>query len=151
MSVEEVIEQQIRITDISGALMDMPEPRGFIIPDESTGIKPQFAKKITALFTLMHWPFINEGKSSLLDDEAEISNSGLSVYAALVEHGKKYVAEVFLANEKDQRYLGSLKAYSVEFPENVYSEGYDDWLMDELAKRVTGVTKETCVGHHMVI
>ena len=87
----------------------------------------------------------------MLDKDAEISKSGFSVYAAIVQHGKKHVAEVFIANEKDQKYLGSLKAYSVEFPENTYSEGYDDWLMDELAKRLTGVTKETAVGHNIVV
>ena len=147
MSLEELANEEIKITDISGALKDMPEPRGFIIPDENKGIKPQFAKEITALFVLMHWPFINEGVLSEPHEETGISSNGFSLYAALVAHGKKFVAEIFIVNEKTQQYQGSLKAYALEFPNNSYNDGYDDWLMDELAKRVTGVTKESCIGH----
>ena len=150
MQAEELIDQEIKIEDISGALMDMPEPRGFIVPDSEHGIRPQFAKKISALFNLMHWPFINLGQDALGHKE-QTPVSGFSLYAAIVEHGKKYVAEVFLVNEQDQSYQGSIKAYSLEFPENSYSDAYDDWLMDELAKRVTGVTKETCLGHNLSI
>ena len=142
-SPEHLVEDQIKVTDISSVLKDMPDGIGFIRPDEHKGILPQFAKKISAIYLLMHWPFINDFTNKTINPDLNISRSGFSMYAALVEHGKKYVAEVFIANEEDQCYQGTVKIYSIDFPNNIYDEGYDDWLMSELSKRVTGVTKVT--------
>ncbi|MCB9062057.1 MAG: hypothetical protein H6622_11095 [Halobacteriovoraceae bacterium] len=139
MSGENLVNQTIQITDISDALMSMPEPRGFILPDERTGIRPQFAPEITAIFELLHWPFINMGKGCPIDD----SNTAINLYAALVQHGKTHVAEVFVAEERNRKYIGTIKAFSVDIPNNIYDAGYDDWLMEELTKRVTGIARES--------
>ena len=146
-SSEQVINDSIRVIDISDTVSAMPDPKGFIVPDKDAGIRPQFANEIKALYVLMHWPFLNETDPVVIDEEKGISNCGVSVYAAVLAHGKKHVAEVFLANEKDQSYRGSLKAFSIEFPENQYVEEYDEWLMDELAGRVLGVKREKVLGH----
>jgi diadenosine tetraphosphatase ApaH/serine/threonine PP2A family protein phosphatase len=144
-----IIEQQITITDISDSVKEMPDPKGFILPDSEKGVSPQFAPEISAIYLLMHWPFLNEEGPVRVDEEKGLTTSGTSLYAALLPHGKKYVAEVFMANEHDQSYMGSIKAFSIEFPNNQYVEDYDEWLMDELAKKVLGVSREKVLGHNI--
>ncbi len=145
----QIINENIVITDISEAVKDMPENKGFILPDSEKGIRPQFAKEISAIYLLMHWPFINIDGPVGVDEARGLTTSGVSMYAALLPHGKKYVAEVFMANEENQNYMGSVKAFSVEFPQNEYVEDYDEWLMDELAKKVLGVNHEKVLGHNL--
>ncbi|WP_127716402.1 hypothetical protein [Halobacteriovorax sp. HLS] len=144
-----VLDEQITITDISQAVKDMPENKGFILADEDKGVKPQFAKEISAIYLLMHWPFINIDGPVNIDEEQGLTTSGVSLYAALLPHGKKFVAEIFMASEETQKYMGSVKAYSVEFPQNHYQEDYDEWLMEELAKKVLGVNREKVLGHNL--
>ncbi|MBT4790251.1 MAG: hypothetical protein HON90_01660 [Halobacteriovoraceae bacterium] len=144
-----VIEKSIKIKDISQAVLDMPSPRGFIMGDAEQGIKPRYAKSIAALYLLMHWPLISE-EDAKIDDTTGTSATGVSMYAAILEHGKTYVADIFFADEKTQSYRGSHKSFSIDFPENTYVEDYDDWLMDDLASRVLGVKQERSLGHNIV-
>lgn len=134
----ELTEKAIKVTDISQSVVDMPSPRGFVMADVEHGIRPKYAKSFKTMYLLMHWPMINEDDSKV-DETVGVSSTGLSMYAAVLEHGKTHVAEIFFADEKTKAYRGTHKAFSLEFPDNVYDEGYDDWLMDELANRVLGV------------
>lgn len=145
----DVVERNIQVKDISQAVLDMPSPRGFVMACEETGVKPRYAKSIKALYLIMHWPMINEDDCEL-DENTGVSGTGLSMYAALLEHGKTHVAEIFFADEKTQSYRGTHKSFSVDFPENTYVEDYDDWLMDELAGKVLGVKRERTLGHDFV-
>lgn len=142
------MEEVITIKDISRAVLEMPAPRGFIWGDSEHGIRPRYAKSVKALYLIMHWPYISDDDSEI-DEESGISGSGMSMYGALMEHGKTHVVEIFMADEKTQKYHGSHKTFSVDFPENKYVEEYDDWLMDELAKKVLGVKREKAVGHNI--
>ena len=147
--LREIMDQTIVITDISDAVKDMPDKKGFIVADEDKGVRPQFANEITAIYLLMHWPFINTNGPVKVEEDNGLTTSGVSLYAALLPHGKKFVAEIFMASEETQKYMGSTKAYSIEFPNNRYEQGYDDWLMDELANKVLGVSREKVLGHNL--
>jgi len=145
--MENILQDQISLKDISSAVREMPAPRGFVIPDPlNGGVRPRYAKEVKALYLLMHWQMINEDEADL-DESRGVSPSGLSMYAALMQHGKTHVAEVFFFNEKTQSYSGSHKCFSIEFPNNLYLAEYDDWLMNALANTVLGVEREQCLGH----
>ncbi len=146
---EMILKKTIKVKDISDAVLDMPEPRGFILSDIENGVRPRYAKSIESLYLLMHWPFISESGSKV-DDSTKTSQSGISVYAAIMQHGKTHVAEVFFADEKACNYIGSHKSFSVDFPDNIYHQGYDEWLMNELAEKVLGVRREQVLTQEMV-
>lgn len=147
---EDILEKTIEVKDISNAVLEMPMPRGFVMSDDERGIKPRYAKEIKSLYLIMHWPIISEDES-VVDEESGISESGMSMYAAVLPHGKTHVAEIFFVDEKSNSYRGTHKSFSIDFPENQYLEEYDDWLMDELAGKVLGVKNERALVHDVVI
>lgn len=144
----EFVDQNIKLVDISRAVIEMPAPKGFLLPDEQNGVRPRFAKRFLAMYMIMHWPLINEAEC-FEDGETGITHTGLSLYAAVMEHGKTHVAEVFFADEKNKSYRGTNKVFAIEFPNNLYDETYDDWLMDEIATRSLGVKEERAIAHNL--
>ncbi len=130
--------RSIFIEDITDAVKQMPVPRGFLKEDPLQGIGPVYQDKIETIFLLMNWSFISQE-----ENEEEGPISGPSLYAAIMKHGKTHVAETFFANEETGKYMGSHRVFSVKFPENIYNEDYDPWLMEELTTRVLGVRNQS--------
>lgn len=138
MHVQEGFSGQIiKIENITEAVLQMPGAKGFLDVTPTGEVRPSYAREIKAAFLLMHWPFFNRAEES-----------GLGLYGALMEHGKTHVVEIFFADEESGRYLGSHMTFSVEFPDNLYVEDYDPWLMEELSQKVLGVHREKSIGHH---
>lgn len=128
-------ERVVTINDITEAVKEMPDQKGFILADEERGIIPVYGSSIVALFELMNWNFLE--------------TKGLTLYAAILPHGKTHVAEVFFIDEETGKYVGSHKVFNIAFPGNEYLEDYDPWLMDELAQKVLGVKREKTIGHNI--
>ena len=141
----EVVESSISIKDITLAMRET-EHKSFLIASDKKGVLPRYSDKIRALYLIMHWPCI-AAESFEIDKETGVSSFGMSLYAALMEHGKTHVAEVFFADEASSSYYGTHRVFSVEFPENIYDEEYDDWIMDQIASEVMGVKREKTIAH----
>jgi len=141
-----IADRDIAIEDITLAVKEMPEGETFIKYEMGKGLKPTFAKKIEAIYLIMHWPYVQGHEEG---NEFEVSKSGISLYAAVMEHGKKHVAEIFFANEETGEMLGTHKVFSINFPKRTYNDHYDDWLMEELAIKTLGVKREKTLGHNL--
>lgn len=170
-NMENVSQREIIIENITDAICSMPEQIGLLEFDSERGIKPRFGSEIKAMFLLMHWPMFsmpglekqilsdlqksdkfkaeNKNESEQDDGAKDISNYGMSMYAAILPHGKKHVAEIFFTDEHTGNYLGSHMVFSIILPDNTYSEDYDPWLMEELANKVLGVHREKSLGHNI--
>jgi len=146
-ALKQIIDQDIVIKNITDAVNKMQAPKSFLRSTPECPLRPAFAKEIKALYLLMHWSFL--GPSEKLPDPTEISENGISLYGALMEHGRAHIVEIFMANEKDGSMLGTHAVYSIEFPHNHYQQEYDDWLINDLAQRTLGVEREQVVGHQV--
>lgn len=137
----EIMNRELFLEDITEATKCSPDGKTFLEISPEGEIKPIYAKEIAAIYLLMNWPMIGNYSES---------ETGISLYACLIQHGKKYIAEVFLAQEDSGKHLGTTKVYSLTFPLNQYSKDYDDWLMDELATRVLGKREEKVMAHQYI-
>ena len=152
-----ITDRQIVIKNITDAICQMPDHKGFLTIDENRSVKPAYTGEIKSLFLLMHWPLFsfpgNNGKLNFVDtskdNSEDITSHGLSIYAAVMEHGKSHIAEVFFANEENGEFMGSHMVFSLELPNNEYTEDYDPWLMEELANKVLGVHREKTLGNNL--
>jgi hypothetical protein len=141
-----IADRDITIEDITLAVKEMPDGKTFLRYEKDSGLKPNFAKKIDAIYLIMHWPYV---KGHDEGNEYEVSKAGITLYAAVMEHGKKHVAELFFANEESGEMLGTHKVFSINFPNRTYNDHYDEWLMEELAGKTLGVKREKTLGHNL--
>jgi len=155
---ETILSENIEISDITQETKCMPEGGTFISLDNNGQVIPNFAREISSVYLLMHWELLRKDKNSSNKSEhldpdyqaAGMSANGLSLYAVLMKHGKTYVAEIFFQDEYSGQYLGSSHVFSIKFPQNLYSDQYDEWLMEELASKTLGVHREKILAHNLV-
>lgn len=119
-----------RLIEITSCLKDMTGATSFFAFDEHGKISPRFAKELCKVFHLGSWDLIRTTK------QGEIINEGLDAFAALAPHGAVHVAEVFFANQKG--YIGSHRAFTIQYPSTTYDSRYDSRLIEELAAKVFG-------------
>jgi len=124
-------EELIKIEDITHAFLNSPDQESLIVSDEKRVIRPRYQDTILSLFSLMEFPLFGS-----------TVNSKLSLYGAILSHGKANLIELFFIDEENERYIGTFKVFKVEFPENSYSKDYDEWLMDELSSQAFGISQE---------
>lgn len=138
-------DRVISIEDITDAVCQSPsDQKGFLEGDGDRGVRPMYAKEISTIYLLMHWPMFKLAQQQ----EAE-ENQGMSLYAAVLPHGRAHVAEIFFVNEATGAYVGSHMVFKVNFPGGEYLQDYDEWLMEELASKVLGVHREKTLGHEL--
>lgn len=129
--------EDINLTDITSCTKDMAEGNSFLKIDPESGILPRFSKEITSVFLLADWPLFGE-KIGDIEKPAQI----LKCYAALMPHGKMYVAEIFFISENaandDANYVGSTRVFTIKYPNDTYDEKYDDIIMDKIALTLFG-------------
>jgi hypothetical protein len=122
-------QPNIILTDITESFREKEDQRTLLQFDEA-GISPIFAKEIRAAYVLMEWPLLQDSKV-------------LRSYALLLPHGGIHVAEVFffrqgLGDFLTGEFLGSSHIFSIQLPDNQYSEAYDDTISASLWRQVGG-------------
>ena len=120
MTAAEMLKKHsIELMDITQAIRKMPERQSLLKFDEP-GVRPVYAKRILKLLLLMEWPVFN----------GEVT-SWMRFYAAVLQHGKTHVAEVYLMQgSEDQsqpgKYLGTFRVYSINLPDPAVLEKDED-------------------------
>ncbi|MBT3980805.1 MAG: hypothetical protein HOE90_05580 [Bacteriovoracaceae bacterium] len=142
---ETIVLDNIVLKEITSETKQMPVGSSFLKLDENGNLKPAFAPEITGIFLVMNWPIFSKM------NENDYEGDGISLYGALMPHGKTFVVECFFAEESTGKYLGTHKVFSVTFPENTYLKDYDDWLMDELAARTLGIRDQDSLAHKLML
>ncbi len=110
----------IEILDIRAHVRAMPERQSFLINDEG-GLRPAYVPSPEKVILLMEWTLT--------------TGTILKAYAAVIKHGKVFVAETFFVSKTDrERYLGSQGVFSLRYPEGEYDPRFDDEIAEVLSR-----------------